>query len=91
MVVWFDLPYKVDTYHTANSKTRQGDKPRWCRRVLAPGQVWNPSQWNDPAFSKKVDQMHEERDEPNRQALARDMIREIVDKAPYPRLPTQYL
>ena len=60
------------------------------RKNFVPGQVWNPSQWNDPAFTKKVEQMYEERDEPKRQALAREMVREIVDKAPYLWLPTQY-
>ena len=61
------------------------------RKNFVPGQVWNPSQWNDPAFSKKIDAMYEERDEGKRQALAREMIREIVDKAPYIWLPTQYV
>ena len=61
------------------------------RKNFVPGQVWNPSQWDDPAFTKRINQMYEERDEGRRQAIARELIREIVDKAPYLWLPTQYL
>ena len=55
------------------------------------GQVWNPSQWNDPAFSKKMDAVYLERDETKRIKMIDEMTTEIVDKAPYIWLPTPYV
>jgi peptide/nickel transport system substrate-binding protein len=55
------------------------------------GQVWNPSQWNDPAYSRKMDAVYLERDEPKRVKMIDEMTTEIVDKAPYIWLPTPYL
>ncbi len=60
------------------------------RKNFVPGQVWNPSQWNDPAFSKKMDDVYREPDEDKRKAMIREMTREILDKAPYLWLPTPY-
>jgi peptide/nickel transport system substrate-binding protein len=75
--------YFMDNGHTNPLTT--------LRKNFVPGQVWNPSQYNDPAFTKKMEAVYEERDEPKRQAMVREMTREIIDKAPYIWLPTQYL
>ena len=53
-------------------------------------EVWNPSQWSDPAFDAKLDAMYREPDERKRIEMIREMTREIVDKAPYIWLPTPY-
>ncbi len=55
------------------------------------GQVWNPSQWNDPAFAAKMDKVYLEKDEPTRIKMIDEMTTEIVDKAPYIWLPTPYI
>jgi peptide/nickel transport system substrate-binding protein len=55
------------------------------------GQVWNPSQWNDPAYSRKMDAVYLERDETKRVKMIDEMTTEIVDKAPYIWLPTPYI
>jgi peptide/nickel transport system substrate-binding protein len=60
------------------------------RKQFLPGQVWNPSQWNDPVFTKKMEGVYREPDEDKRKATIRDLTREIVDKAPYIWLPTAY-
>jgi len=60
------------------------------RKNFVMGQVWNPSQWNDPAFAKKMDEVYREPDEDRRKTMVREMTREILDKAPYIWLPTPY-
>ena len=55
------------------------------------GQVWNPSQWNDPAFTAKMDAVYLEKDESKRIKMIDEMTTEIVDKAPYIWLPTPYV
>jgi peptide/nickel transport system substrate-binding protein len=55
------------------------------------GQVWNPSQWNDPAFARKMDAVYLEKDETKRIKMIDEMTTEIVDKAPYIWLPTPYV
>ena len=54
-------------------------------------EVWNPSQWADPAYDAKIDAMYREPDEAKRQAMIKDLTREILDKAPYIWLPTPYV
>ena len=53
-------------------------------------QPWNPSQWNDAAFTKKMDDVYLEKDEAKRIKMIDEMTTEIVDKAPYIWLPTPY-
>lgn len=60
------------------------------RKNFVMGQVWNPSQYNDPAFAAKMDAVYKEPDEDKRKVMIREMTREIVDKAPYLWLPTAY-
>jgi peptide/nickel transport system substrate-binding protein len=60
------------------------------RKNFVMGQVWNPSQWNDPTFAAKMDAVYKEPDEDKRKVMVRDMTREILDKAPYLWLPTPY-
>ncbi len=54
-------------------------------------EVWNPSQWADPAYDAKIDAMYREPDEAKRQAMIKELTREILDKAPYIWLPTPYI
>ncbi len=54
-------------------------------------EVWNPSQWSDPAYDAKINAMYREPDEGKRQALIKELTREILDKAPYIWLPTPYV
>ena len=54
-------------------------------------EVWNPSQWADPAYDAKIDAMYREPDEGKRQAMIKELTREILDKAPYIWLPTPYI
>jgi peptide/nickel transport system substrate-binding protein len=54
-------------------------------------EVWNPSQWSDPALDAKITEMYRTRDEEKRVEMIREMTREIVDKAPYIWLPTPYV
>ena len=61
------------------------------RKSFIKGQVWNPSQWNDPAYEAKMEEVYRTRDEEKRIGLIRDMTREILDKAPYIWLPTPYI
>ena len=61
------------------------------RKSFVTKEVWNPSQYSDPALDKKVADMYQERDEGKRQAMIKEMTREILDKAPYIWLPTAYV
>ena len=60
------------------------------RKSFVTKQTWNPSQYADPAFDKKMLAVYEERDEVRRQALIKELTREIIDQAPYIWLPTPY-
>ena len=60
------------------------------RKSFVPGQVWNPSQWNDPKLTARMEAAYKERDEAKRQAELRAMTTEMLDKAPYVWLPTPY-
>ena len=61
------------------------------RKSFVKGQVWNPSQWTDPEYDRKMAAAYLERDEGKRQAMLKAMTREILDKAPYIWLPTAYI
>ena len=61
------------------------------RKSFVTKEVWNPSQYSDPALDKKVADMYLERDEGKRQQMVKEMTREILDKAPYIWLPTGYV
>jgi peptide/nickel transport system substrate-binding protein len=61
------------------------------RKSFVKAQVWNPSQWSDEEFDKKMAAVYLERDEPTRQRMLKLMTREIIDKAPYIWLPTPHL
>lgn len=60
------------------------------RKSFVTGQVWNPAQWADPEYDKKMEEVYLERDEQKRQRMLKLMTREIVEKAPYIWLPTPY-
>jgi peptide/nickel transport system substrate-binding protein len=74
--------YLMDNGHT-NPTTS-------IRKNFVKGQVWNPSQWDDPAYEKKVNEVLAERDEGKRQIMLKVLTREILEKAPYVWLPTGY-
>ena len=61
------------------------------RKSFVPGQIWNPSVWNDPALTARVAEMYRTRDEPTRQKMLKEMTVEMLDKAPYIWLPTPYV
>jgi peptide/nickel transport system substrate-binding protein len=60
------------------------------RKSFVPHQVWNPSQWNDPKLTARMEAVYKERDETKRQAELRAMTTEMLDNAPYVWLPTPY-
>jgi peptide/nickel transport system substrate-binding protein len=60
------------------------------RKSFVTGQVWNPSQYSDPAIDKAMDEIHLERDEQTRQRKLKLVTRDILEKAPYIWLPTPY-
>jgi peptide/nickel transport system substrate-binding protein len=61
------------------------------RKSFIPHQVWNPSQWNDPKLTARMEAVYKERDEAKRQAELRAMTTEMLDNAPYVWLPTAYV
>jgi peptide/nickel transport system substrate-binding protein len=61
------------------------------RKNFLKGQYWNPAQYNDPEFDKKMQEVYAEPDERVRQIKAKLLTREILDKAPYIWLPTPYV
>lgn len=61
------------------------------RKSFIPKQVWNPSQWDDPKLTARMEAVYEERDEQKRVAELRKMTTEIVDAAPYIWMPTPYV
>lgn len=61
------------------------------RKSFVPKQVWNPSQWDDPKLTARMEAVYEERDERKRIAELRKMTTEMVDAAPYIWMPTPYV
>jgi peptide/nickel transport system substrate-binding protein len=61
------------------------------RKSFVTGQTWNPSQWTDASLDEKMAEAYRERDEEKRKLMIREMTREIVEKAPYIWLPTEYV
>jgi peptide/nickel transport system substrate-binding protein len=60
------------------------------RKNFVKGQYWNPSQWADPEFDKKMAEIYAEPDERVRQIKVKLLTREILEKAPYLWLPSAY-
>ncbi len=61
------------------------------RKSFVTKQTWNPSQFSDPEFDKRMAEVYLERDEGKRQLLLKLMTREIVERAPYIWLPTAHV
>lgn len=61
------------------------------RKSFTTGQQWNPSGWSDKAYDARMDEVYRTRDESKRQAMLKEMTREILDKAPYIWMPTPYV
>ena len=75
-------------YFMANGHT---NPTTTIRKSFVTKQTWNPSQYTDPEYDKKMAAVYLERDEKKRQAMLKEMTREILDKAPYVWLPTPYM
>jgi peptide/nickel transport system substrate-binding protein len=58
------------------------------RKSFVSKQTWNPSQYSDPDFDKRMADTYMEPDEGKRQLLIKLLTRDIVEKAPYIWLPT---
>ncbi len=61
------------------------------RKSFVTKQTWNPSQYSDPEFDKRMQAVYLEKDESKRQLLIKLMTRDIVEKAPYIWLPVPYV
>ena len=61
------------------------------RTGFLPGQQANASMYRDPEFDRRLADAYAEQDEPKRQAMIKDLTREVLDKAPYVWLPTPYV
>lgn len=75
-------------YFMANGHT---NPTTTIRKSFVTKQTWNPSQYTDPEFDKRMAAVYLERDEKKRQVMLKEMTREILDKAPYVWLPTPYV
>ena len=60
------------------------------RKSFMTGQTWNPSMFSDPEIDARIHDMLSERDEARRIEIAREITREMLDRAPYLWLPTGY-
>lgn len=60
------------------------------RKNFVTGQSWNPSQWSDPVFDRRMDEMFATQDEDKRKTLIQTLNTEILDQAPYIWLPMPY-
>lgn len=54
------------------------------------GQVWNPAQFNDPAFEAKLNEAYLEKDETALVKIIDELTTDVLDKAPYIWMPTPY-
>ena len=61
------------------------------RKSFVSKQTWNPSQYSDADFDKRMADVYLEQDESKRQLLLKLMTREIVEKAPYIWLPIAHV
>ncbi len=75
--------YMMNNGHTNPTTT--------IRKSFVTGQTWNPSQYSDPEFDKKMAAVYAEPEEDKRKVMLRDLNREILDKAPYIWLPIPYV
>jgi peptide/nickel transport system substrate-binding protein len=64
---------------------------RTIHKSFITGELWNPAGYSDPAYDKKMDEVFRTRDEAKRQAMLKELTREILDRAPYVWLPTPYI
>ena len=60
------------------------------RKSFITKQTWNPSQYSDPDYDKRMADTYLEPDEGKRQLLIKLLTRDIVEKAPYIWLPVQH-
>ena len=60
------------------------------RKNFKTGQTWNPAQFSDPEIDQSIAEMLLQRDEAERVRIARGIVIEMLDRAPYIWLPTGY-
>ena len=60
------------------------------RKSFMTGQTWNPSQFSDPDIDQRIHNMLATRDERERIRIARGIVIDMLDLAPYIWLPTGY-
>jgi len=75
--------YFMDNGHTNPTTT--------LRKSFGSGQTWNPSRYSDPAFDVMMATVYATEDEGQREALVRQLTRDILLQAPYLFLPTVYV
>lgn len=75
-------------YFMGNSPTNPTST---LRKQFVKGQQWNAAQYSDPDFEKRLAAVFEEKEEKKRMEMLKVLTREILDKAPYIWLPTQYV
>lgn len=73
------------------SSTPHSNPTTTLRTNFLPGQQANTSIYRDPEYDRRLAEAYAEQDEPKRQAMIKELTREIVDKAPYIWLPTPYV
>ena len=61
------------------------------RKSFLSGQTWNIAMFSDPDVDARILEMLRTRDEAKRQEIARGLTTEMLDRAPYLWLPTQYV
>ena len=78
--------------HTAGYFMSNGhtNPTRTLHKSFTPGQLWGPSMLFSEEYTAKMNKAFATKDEKDRQAIIRDMTREILAKAPYIWLPGQY-
>jgi peptide/nickel transport system substrate-binding protein len=79
--------------HTAGYFMNNGhtNPTRTLHKSFTPGQLWGPSMLFTEEYTAKMNKAFATKDEKDRQAIIREMTREILAKAPYIWLPGQYI
>ena len=60
------------------------------RKSFMTGQTWNPSQFSDPDIDNRIQLMLRQREESERIRIARGIVIDVLEQAPYIWLPTGY-
>jgi peptide/nickel transport system substrate-binding protein len=74
--------YMMDTGHSTPISS--------LRKNFQTGQVWNPSQYSNTIFDKKIESAYKMQDPSKQIEAVRILTSDILDEAPYVWLPTPY-